>query len=83
MLFRSREYTDIPVIYKPIDINIRHMRTYIGDADGFGIMYYEDADVLQYWYNRALFEYGIQGMCMWSLGQEDCRIWERIGRKEE
>lgn len=82
-ILRGKEYTDIPVVYKPIDINIRHMRTYIGDADGFGIMYYEDADVIQYWYNRALFEYGIRGMCMWSLGQEDCRIWERIGRKED
>lgn len=82
-ILKGKEYTDIPVIYKPIDINIRHMRTYIGDADGFGIMYYEDADVLQYWYNKALFEHGIKGMCMWSLGQEDCRIWERIERKED
>lgn len=82
-ILKGKEYQDIPVVYKPIDINIRHMRTYIGDADGFGIMYYEDADVLQYWYNRALFEYGIKGMCMWSLGQEDCRIWERIERKED
>lgn len=80
---KGKEYTDIPLVYKPVDINIRHMRTYIGDADGFGIMYYEDADVLQYWYNRALFEYGIKGMCMWSLGQEDCRIWERITKKED
>lgn len=82
-ILKGKEYTDIPITYKPIDINIRHMRTYIGDADGFGIMYYEDADVLQYWYNRALFEYGIKGICMWSLGQEDCRIWERIERKED
>jgi len=82
-ILKGKEYTDIPVVYRPIDINIRHMRTYIGDADGFGIMYYEDADVIQYWYNRALFEYGIKGMCMWSLGQEDCRIWERIERKED
>ena len=82
-ILRGKEYQDIPVVYKPIDINIRHMRTYIGDGDGFGIMYYEDADVIQYWYNRALFEYGIKGMCMWSLGQEDCRIWERIERKED
>lgn len=82
-ILKGKEYTDIPVVYKPIDINIRHMRTYIGDADGFGIMYYEDADVIQYWYDRAMFEYGIRGMCMWSLGQEDSRIWERIDRKEE
>lgn len=81
-ILRNKEHTDIPVVYKPIDINVRHMRTYIGDADGFGIMYYEDADVIQYWYNRALYEYGIRGMCMWSLGQEDCRLWERIERKE-
>lgn len=82
-ILKGKEYTDIPVVYKPVDINIRHMRTYIGDADGFGIMYYEDADVLQYWYNRALYEYGIRGMCMWSLGQEDCRIWEKIEGKED
>lgn len=77
-ILKGKEYQDIPVVYKPVDINIRHMRTYIGDADGFGIMYYEDADVIQYWYNRAMCEYGIKGMCMWSLGQEDCRVWERI-----
>lgn len=60
------------------DINVRHVRTYIGDADGFGIGYYEDADVIQNWYNRAIHEYGIRGLCMWSLGQEDWRIWERL-----
>lgn len=81
-ILKGKEYQDIPVVYKPVDINIRHMRTYIGDADGFGIMYYEDADVIQYWYNRAMCEYGIKGMCMWSLGQEDCRIWERISAEE-
>lgn len=82
-ILKGKEHTDIPVVYKPVDISIRHMRTYIGDGDGFGIMYYEDADVLQYWYNKALYEFGIRGMCMWSLGQEDCRIWERIERKED
>lgn len=79
----GKEYEEIDITYKPLDINIRNLRTYIGDGDGFGIMYYNDADSLQYWYNKAIYDYKIRGTCMWSLGQEDCRVWSRIGKKEE
>lgn len=65
------------------DINVRYVRSYLGDADGFGIAYYEDADVIQNWYNRAIHEYGIKGLCMWSLGQEDWRIWERLANRNK
>lgn len=60
------------------DINIRSVKSYIGDADGFGIGYFEDADVIMNWYNRAIHEFGIRGMCVWALGQEDMRMWERL-----
>lgn len=65
----------------PRDINIWISRLFLGDADGFSILYYQDVDSLVYWANQAAYRWKLRGMCMWSLGQEDMRIWEWLPKQ--
>ena len=65
----------------PRDINIWISRLFLGDADGFSILYYQDVDSLVYWANQAAYRWKLRGMCMWSLGQEDMRLWEWLPKQ--
>ena len=65
----------------PVDINIWISRLFLGDADGFSILYYQDVDSLIYWANEAAYRWKLRGMCMWSLGQEDLRLWEYLPKQ--
>ena len=65
----------------PKDINIWISRLFLGDADGFSILYYQDVDSLVYWANQAAYRWKLRGMCMWSLGQEDMRLWEYLPKQ--
>lgn len=65
----------------PRDINIWISRLFLGDADGFSILYYQDVDSLIYWANQAAYRWKLRGMCMWSLGQEDMRLWEWLPKQ--
>ena len=39
----------------PRDINVWISRLFLGDADGFSILYYQDVDSLVYWANEAAY----------------------------
>ena len=67
----------------PRDINIWISRLFLGDGDGFSILYYQDVDSLVYWANEAAYRWKVRGMCMWSLGQEDLRLWEWLPKQIE
>jgi len=64
----------------PRDINVWIARLFLGDADGFSILYYQDVDSLVYWSNEAAYRWGLRGIAVWSLGQEDMRLWENLPR---
>ncbi len=64
---------DYSVTIIPRDINIWISRLFLGDGDGFSILYYQDVDSLVYWANESAYRWKLRGMCMWSLGQEDFR----------
>lgn len=66
----------------PHDLNVWLSRMYLGDADGFSIMYYSDVDSIVYWANEAAYTYGVSGIAIWSLGQEDMRLWEQYARSD-
>ena len=34
-----------------------------------------------YWANQAAYRWKLRGMCMWSLGQEDMRLWEYLPKQ--
>jgi len=55
-----------------VGLNMLHA----GDADGFSLLYYQDVDSLVYWANEAAYRWGLRGIAIWSLGQEDMRLWE-------
>lgn len=65
----------------PRDINIWTARLFLGDADGFSILYYQDVDSLVYWANEAAYRWGLRGIAIWSLGQEDMRLWEALPKQ--
>lgn len=72
---------DYTVTIKPVDIDIWISRLFLGDADGFSILYYQDVDSLVYWANQAAFKWGLRGIAIWSLGQEDMRLWESLPKQ--
>jgi spore germination protein YaaH len=65
----------------PRDINVWIARLFLGDADGFSILYYQDVDSLVYWSNEAAYRWGLRGIAIWSLGQEDMRLWEAMPKQ--
>jgi len=65
----------------PKDINVWIARLFLGDADGFSILYYQDVDSLVYWANEAAYRWNLRGFAMWSLGQEDMRLWEALPKQ--
>jgi spore germination protein YaaH len=65
----------------PRDINVWLSRLFLGDADGFSILYYQDVDSLVYWSNEAAYRWGLRGIAIWSLGQEDMRLWEAMPKQ--
>lgn len=72
---------DYRVRIRPRDINVWTVRLLLGDADGFSILYYSDADSLIYWANEAAYRWKLRGFAIWSLGQEDMRLWEALPRQ--
>ena len=65
----------------PRDINVWISRLFLGDADGFSILYYQDVDSLVYWANEAAYRWKLRGIAIWSLGQEDMRLWEALPKQ--
>ena len=72
---------DYSVTVTPKDINIWTARLFLGDADGFSILYYQDVDSIVYWANQAAYRWGLRGIAIWSLGQEDLRLWEALQKQ--
>lgn len=72
---------DYQMTIRPRDINVWLVRLLLGDADGFSILYYSDADTLVYWANEAAYRWKLRGFALWSLGQEDMRLWEALPKQ--
>ena len=72
---------DYTVTITPKDINVWVSRLFLGDADGFSILYYQDVDSLVYWANEAAYRWKLRGIAIWSLGQEDMRLWEALPKQ--
>jgi spore germination protein YaaH len=72
---------DYSAVFTPRDINVWCSRLFLGDADGFGIVYYQDVDSIVYWANEAAYRWGLRGFALWSLGQEDLRLWEYLPKQ--
>ena len=72
---------DYTAKFTPRDINVWCSRVFLGDGDGFGIVYYQDVDSIVYWANEAAYRWRLRGFALWSLGQEDLRLWEALPKQ--
>ena len=66
------------VRYRLIDHDLWLGRVHALNRDGASIVYMTDAHTVTHWNGRARNEWGLQGLAMWSLGQEDVRTWEAL-----
>ena len=66
------------VTIRPLDPGVWLGRILLGDSNGFGILHYSDAEYVAWLADRASHDYGLQGIAVWTLGQEDPRLWERL-----
>ena len=70
------------VMVRPIDVDCWLGRIFACDAEGARILFYADAEYLARWADTANHDYGLDGIAIWALGQEDVRFWERIAAAE-
>jgi hypothetical protein len=66
------------VVVKPVDIDCWFGRLFACDATGARLLYYSDVEYLRHWADKASHDWGLQGIALWSLGQEDVRFWEAL-----
>lgn len=66
------------ITIRPLDPSVWVGRIILGDSMGFGVLHYSDADYLAWLRDRAYHDYKLQGVAVWTLGQEDGRLWERL-----
>lgn len=74
--FELGQTADVTVV--PLDHEAWWGRLVAFDRDGGFIGYCFDAHSVAHWRARAHNDWGLQGVAMWSLGQEDIRTWETL-----
>lgn len=62
----------------PLDHDVWIGRQLLVDRDGASVVYFTDAATVTHWLARAKLGWGLQGLAMWSLGQEDVRVWDAV-----
>ncbi|QNL31035.1 minor tail protein [Microbacterium phage Kauala] len=62
----------------PRDIDCWIATAYLCDPKGTSLSHYSDAEYMAYSRDLADSEWGLAGIAVWRLGQEDTRFWERI-----
>jgi spore germination protein YaaH len=63
---------------RPLDHDLWLGRLMVLDRDGASIVYFTDATTITHWRGRAVLDWGLQGIALWSLGQEDMRLYETL-----
>ena len=72
--------TTVEVIASEHDVWVG--RVMLVDRDGSYIVYWSDAETIVFWRDRARLDFGLAGIALWSLGQEDIRVWDRLAAGE-
>ncbi|UGS26315.1 hypothetical protein K8F61_17065 [Microbacterium resistens] len=76
--------TDTPATIRvqALDHDVWVGRVLAVDRDGASIVFWSDAETVVHWRDRARLDWGLSGIAMWTLGQEDIRTWERLAAGE-
>lgn len=67
---------------RAVDHDVWVGRVLAVDRDGAAIAYWSDAETVTHWRDRAELDWGLSGVAMWTLGQEDLRTWDRLAGGE-
>jgi spore germination protein YaaH len=62
----------------PVDVDCWLGRIFLGDRNGFQIVWFSDVAYLAGWIDEGHRRWGLQGAALWTIGQEDVRLWERL-----
>lgn len=74
------EAADLTVV--PVDHDLWLARLILFDRAVGVVAYCNDAQAVAHWRARATKEWGLQGIALWSLGQEDVRLWDTLAGGE-
>lgn len=69
---------DYPISLKSRDIGVWLAKNFLGDADGFSLLVFPDYTTIKGLGDLAAYEFGINGIGMWTIGQEDLMLWNRL-----
>jgi len=67
-----------PVRIIPRDIEVWIGTTYLCDPQGTALVHFADAEYMAHCRDEADRVWGLDGIAVWRLGQEDTRFWERL-----
>lgn len=66
----------------PTDHDVWVGRMFLVDKDAADIVYWSDAQTIARWSSRARHDWNLAGVALWTLGQEDVRIWDALAGGE-
>ncbi|WP_237090045.1 hypothetical protein [Nesterenkonia sp. PF2B19] len=69
---------DTEVVVRPTDHDVWIGRLMVIDRDGASLVYFSDAQTIVRWRGRADHDWGLAGIALWTIGQEDVRLWEQL-----
>lgn len=82
-------------VHAPLETNVREFlrivpldhdcwlgRSFVFNSENGTIAYWTDADTISYWRAVAGLDFGVSGIALWTVGQEDVRIWDALGGGE-
>lgn len=69
---------DHPISVQMADTGVWLQKAYLGDADGFSIAVFPFAQTILRQGDIAAYEFGIRGIGMWAVGQEDPQLWHML-----
>lgn len=69
---------DYPVSIQMRDIGVWLSKLFLGDADGFSLLVMPDAHTILGISDICAYDFGINGVGMWTIGQEDPMLWNLL-----
>ena len=67
----------------PQDSGVWLSNLFIGDVNGFSLMYYSDINNMFHLMNMAKHKWQLKGYGVWALGMEDPRVWGYLSQEKE
>lgn len=62
----------------PLDHDVWLGKVQVMDRQRSNIIYFTDQDTIAYWRARAAHDWNLSGIALWTVGQEDVRIWDSL-----